>query len=65
MDLDCSHAVFFNQDYKDEWCTVAKNDDCADNVAFINFYAFTYCQLDGMWYLFIPIAIIFIILMFK
>lgn len=62
--MPCTHDDFFDDSSIVKKCELAKIA-CEDDFDMINFFAFTYCQLNGNWGIYIPISIITILLVFR
>lgn len=62
----CDHQLFFKNGYTTEQlCSLSRDGTCELNYELFNFFAFTYCQINGAWGYTIPLAIIMLILIFR
>jgi hypothetical protein len=62
--MSCTHSAFFDDSSIEQKCVLAR-ESCIEDYDLFNFFALTYCQLDGNWGFYIPISIVIILLVFR
>ena len=63
--LACNYNTIFNPSYSSQKCSLIALKVCAPSEKFLNFYSIYFCLLDEILWIFIPLTLLIIILIFN